>query len=286
MLSQWFLVGPGRCGLQLARAMAVVGLRVIGIEARSRAASGRARRACPGVPVYGPDEALPPADAILVAVPDWALGTCAAALGPRMDPATKIVLHTSGLAPASVLASLSRAARSVGSFHPLVSFPSATGPAVELDRVVAAVDGDAVAVRAARHLARALGMRPVYVPPEAKPRYHAAAAMAANLTHILVATSKDLVGVGFSERGAAEALRPLVRGAVEAAAAARGIGNLTGPLARGDAQAVQAHLAALPEGAAAAYRAVGRLALIALTSQRLLSESQIQRLERALTVIP
>ena len=287
MLFQWFLVGPGRCGLQLARAMAAAGVPVVGIEARSRAAGARARRACPGIPVSGPETALPPADAVLVAVPGHALAACALALAPRLHPATKIVLHTSGLYPAEVLRPLSRAALHIGALHPLASFPSATGPAVRLEGVAAAVDGDPVAVRGARRLARALAMRPVGVAPELKARYHAAAAMAANLTHVLVATSRDiLVGAGFSKRGAAEALRPLVRGAVEAALRARGMENLTGPIARGDACAVRSHLETLPGEAAAAYRAVAGLALVALTSQRLLSESQIYELERALTLLP
>lgn len=280
-------MGAGRCGLQLARAMAAAGVRVVGIEVRSRAAGARVRRVCPGIPVFGPDAALPPADAILVAVPDRALAACAWALAPRLDPATKVVLHTSGLSPASILDPLSRGTLRVGSIHPLMSFPSATGPAVELGGAVAAIEGHPVAVREARSLARALAMRPVHIAPEAKARYHAAAAMAANLTHVLVATSRDLLlEAGFSERGAAEALRPLVRGAVEAAAGAHGMEKLTGPIARGDAQAVRAHLAALPDDAAAAYRAVGRLALIALTSQHLLRKSQIREIQRALTVIP
>lgn len=287
MLSQWFLVGAGRCGLQLARAMAAAGVPVVGIEARSRAAGARVRRACPGTPVFGPDAALPLADAILVAVPDQALAACVWALAPRLHPATRVAVHTSGLCPAEVLRPLSRAALHVGAMHPLASFTSATGPAVRLDGVAAAVEGDPVAVREARRLARALGMRPVGVAPEVKARYHAAAVMAANLTHVLVATSRDLlVGAGFSKRGAAEALRPLVRGAVEAALRARGMENLTGPIARGDARAVRTHLEALPGEAAAAYRAVAGLALVALTSQKLLSESQIRQLERALTLIP
>lgn len=260
---------------------------MIGIEVRSRAAGARARRACPRVALTGPEAALPPADAILVAVPDSAINACAEALAPRLHPATRVVLHTSGLLPAGALAPVARAARHVGSLHPLATFPSATGPAVGLDGVVAAIEGDRAATSAACSLARALGMRPVRITADLKPRYHAAAALAANLPHALVATAKGiLVAVGFSQRAAAEALRPLVTGAVESAAAAHGIENMTGPLARGDVGAVRSHLAALPEGAASAYRAVGRLALGALASQDLLTESQIHELDRALTVIP
>jgi predicted short-subunit dehydrogenase-like oxidoreductase (DUF2520 family) len=221
---------------------------------------------------------------VLIAVPESALAECAEGLSPRMSAATTIVLHTSGLVPADVLGPLSRKGRHLGSMHPLRSFPSATGAAVELHGVVAALEGDATAVREARSLARALGMRPVTLTPGAKPLYHAAASVAANLTHTLIATAKALlVRAGFSESGAAAALRPLVEGATEAALAANGMESLTGPLRRGDASAVRSHLAALPEDVAAAYRAVGGLAVQALASQRSLSESQLQELKRALT---
>ncbi len=287
MFSQWFLVGPGRCGVQLVRAMAAAGIRVAGIQARSGAGRSRAHRAAPGTPMFGPDDALPPAPGVLVAVPDSALGACAIALAPRLDPATTVVLHTSGLLPADVLRPLARKGRHLGSLHPLVSFPTATGAGVELRGAVAAVEGDAAAVREARALARALGMRPVSVAADAKPLYHAAAAVAANLTHTLVATSKALlVRAGFRKSGAAAALRPLVRGAVEAALAARGIENLTGPLARGDALAVRAHLDALPAAVAGAYRSAGAIAVDALEAQLLLSQSQLQELRRALTPLP
>lgn len=220
-------------------------------------------------------------------MPDSALRVCADALAPRLNPATTVVLHTSGLVPAGVLGPLAQKGRHLGSIHPLVSFPTATGPAVTLNGVVAAVEGDTSAVREAGHLARTLGMRPVTLNAAAKPQYHAAAAMAANLTHTLVATAKTLlVRAGFSERCAVAALRPLVAGAVEAALTARGIENLTGPLGRGDAWAVRTHLAALPETAAAAYRAVGTIAVGALASQRLLRESQLQEMRRALTALP
>lgn len=284
MRSQWFLVGAGRCGLQLARAMTAAGFTLVGIETRSPRGRARARRALPGVPTLDPASDLPDAEAILVAVPDSALAGCARDLAPRLAPATRLLLHTSGLFPASAMAPAAGSGRSVGSLHPLVSFASGTGPAVPLLGVTAAVEGDPAAVSEARALARALGMRPVRVAAERKPAYHAAAAVAANLTHTLVVEAKaTLMRVGFSGRGAAAAVRPLLATAMDAALAAHGIESLTGPLARGDAAAVRLHLAALAPEAADAYRAVGALAVAALAAQDLLDETQISELTRALT---
>jgi predicted short-subunit dehydrogenase-like oxidoreductase (DUF2520 family) len=234
--------------------------------------------------MFGAGDALPPVHGVLIAVPDSAIPTCAAQLAPRLHPATTVVLHTSGLLAADALAIITRSGPATGSLHPMVSFPTAVGPLVRLEGAIATVEGSAAAVREACRLATALGMRPVRIAAAAKPTYHAAAALAANLTHVLVATAKDLlIDVGFSQRGAAAALRPLVAGAVEAALSARGMENLTGPLARGDGAAVLAHLTAIPDGAAAAYRAVAALAVAALANERLLNEMRIRDLELALT---
>ncbi|TAM56886.1 MAG: DUF2520 domain-containing protein [Acidobacteria bacterium] len=284
MLPQWFLVGAGRCGVQLARAIEASGLEVAGVEVRSPRGRARVRRALPGVRTFGAAASLPPVHGVLIAVPDSAIPACAARLAPRLHPATSVVLHTSGLLTADALAAIAAAGPTVGSFHPMASFPTATGPLVRLAGVVAAVEGRPAAVREARRLALALGMRPVRIAAAAKPSYHAAAALAANLTHALVATAKDvLTGVGFTRRGAAAALRPLVAGAVEAALSARGMERLTGPLGRGDAEAVLAHLAALPGGAAAAYRAVAAVAVAALSEEGLLPDTRIRDLKVALT---
>jgi predicted short-subunit dehydrogenase-like oxidoreductase (DUF2520 family) len=284
MLSQWFLVGAGRCGLQLARAMTAAGIEIVGIQVRSPRGHARVRRILPGVPAFSPGEVLPAAPGILLAVPDSVIPSCAKALAPRLHRTTSIALHTSGLVPGIALAPLAGRGCRVGSFHPLVSFPTATGTVVPLAGVVAAVEGDAGAVREAGALARALGMRPIRLSATAKPRYHAAAALAANMTHTLVAVARaQFVQVGMPPRLAARALRPLVTGSVEAALSARGFEMLTGPVARGDVAVVRSHLQALPGRVATAYSAVALLAIAGLAEQGLISKKQAQELGLALT---
>ena len=284
MIETWLLLGAGRCGLQLARAMRAAGLELAGVVAHSARSRRRARRALPDVALVPARGRLPRCGGVVVAVPDPAIADCAAALAPRLAPATRVALHTSGLMPASALAALAGAGCRIGSLHPLASFPSATGPAVPLGGVLAAVEGDAAAVREARALARRLGMRPVAVAAETKPLYHAAAALAANLTHVLAVTAvTQLERAGLERRTAAAGLRALIDGSVDAALAARGMEHLTGPLARGDVAAVRAHLAALPSDVASAYRAVARLALGALAAERILADAAVRTLRTALT---
>lgn len=280
----WLVIGAGRCGLQLARSMRAAGVAVAGVVVRSPRGASRARRALPEVPRITGDRPFPEADAALLAVGDDALVACARAVAPRLGPACRVALHVSGLHPASALAPLAARGRALGALHPLTSFPSATGALVPLDGVLAAVDGDGAALRAARALARALGMRARRVAPESRARYHAAAALAANLTHALVvAAREELVRCAFSPSDAAAALRPLLAASTAAALAARGWEALTGPVGRGDAATVGAHLRALSPDAAAAYAAVARLAADRLRAAGIISEHDAAKLLSALT---
>jgi predicted short-subunit dehydrogenase-like oxidoreductase (DUF2520 family) len=280
----WLVIGAGRCGLQLARSMRAAGVALAGIVVRSPRGAARARRALPEVPRIAGEGPFPEADAALLAVGDDALATCARAVAPRLGPGCRVVLHVSGLHPASALAPLAARGRALGALHPLTSFPSATGALVPLDGVLAAVDGDGAALRAARALARTLGMRARRVGPEARARYHAAAALAANLTHALVAAAREeLVRCAFSPAEAAAALRPLLAGSTAAALTARGWEAMTGPLARGDAATVGDHLRALTPDTAAAYAAVARLAAGRLRAAGIVSENDGAKLLSALT---
>jgi len=170
---------------------------------------------------------------VYLCVPDRALGAAAAAVPPG-----RLVLHASG---ATGLAPL-RPHTPAGVLHPLMTFPAAGPPAGEIP---AAVDGDPAARDAAERLAVALGWSPF--PRPADPiLYHAAAVLAGNFASALLVFGAEVLAAAGHDRDTARArLLPLVRASVEAAAAAPFSEALTGPLARGDAATVAAHLGAL-----------------------------------------
>jgi predicted short-subunit dehydrogenase-like oxidoreductase (DUF2520 family) len=116
------------------------------------------------------------------------------------------------------------------------------------------VTGDAAT---GERLARELGMTPFPLADEAKPVYHAATAFASNylvtLTHVAAGLMQQ---AGIDEQLAYSALRPLQERTVEVAP-----GPPTGPIARGDAGTVEAHLAVLSPGLAELYRSLGRATL-------------------------
>jgi predicted short-subunit dehydrogenase-like oxidoreductase (DUF2520 family) len=109
-------------------------------------------------------------------------------------------------------------------------------------------------------LARDIGMRPVVLDRQAKPRYHAAAAIASNYLVVLAAMAERLmVEAGVDAPTARHGIATLMDGTLANVRA--GGAALTGPIIRGDVETVRAHLAVLPPDLADSYRALGRAAL-------------------------
>jgi predicted short-subunit dehydrogenase-like oxidoreductase (DUF2520 family) len=280
-MNSWLVVGAGRCGLQLARAMDAADLRIAGVVdvSSSRLASVESF----GLPAYSVDQNLPPAPQLLVAIPDDELVKSGVS-GLAFSRQPLVALHTSGLHPGKILSRGVGRACCLGSLHPLVSFPDGAGPLVPLDGRLATVEGDDQAFRAAERLAHRLQMSCFHIKPELKPHYHAAAVLAANFCHVLVKEARSLMeSVGMEQDRASEALAPLVRASVENALTTLGWEGLTGPLVRADLHTIHVHRQSLAPRTRAVYDAISLLALDALTQEGTLDPPQIAALRSALT---
>lgn len=252
-------------GRSLGRRLRETGWRITVVAARSEASANRAVRFIGGGrPAAGVPSTLAAAATILIAVPDDAIAAVAADLARHagQDLQGKVVLHTSGALDTSVLDPLRRCGADTGSMHPLQTFNGVSVP--PLEGKVFAVEGDELAVRMARRIARSLGGVPVRIPAAQKPLYHAAGAFAAGLCLALEeAGVRMLMTAGLRRREAQRALLSLTRQVLEHYQKLGPQKAWTGPLSRGDFGVVAAHEQALchahPEFLEA-YRAVNRLA--------------------------
>ena len=120
--------------------------------------------------------------------------------------------------------------------HPLQSFSKALGPE-QLDGAWAAVTAETDEARAVGfRLAETLGLRPFELDDASRAAYHAGAAIASNY----LVTLRHAAGSLLEAAGAPpEALGPLMRGVIETGF------ELTGPIARGDWETVERHLAVI-----------------------------------------
>jgi len=255
------VVGAGRVGSVLGAALQQAGHRVVAVSAVSDASLRRAGDLLPGVPVVAPPDVLAAAELVLLTVPDDALPALADGL-VRADAvrAGQLVVHTSGRYGVTVLEPATAAGALPLALHPAMTF---TGRPDDLARLPGACFG-VTAPDALRPIAEALvlemGGDPQWVDEDQRVLYHAALAGGANHLMTLVNESVDLLrrsGVGDPERMLGALLGAAMDNALRA-----GDAGLTGPVARGDAGTVAAHLAALREVSphtAAAYLAMARL---------------------------
>ncbi|MEV6257512.1 DUF2520 domain-containing protein [Nocardia sp. NPDC051911] len=268
------IVSAGRVGSALGVALERAGHVVFGVCAISDASVRRARTRLPDSEILPIEQVAARSELLLLAVPDAELpGLVRGLAGAEVVRPGTIVAHTSGANGVGVLAPLAEIGALPLAIHPAMTF---TGHDEDVNRLGNACFGitaaDEVGYAIAQSLVIEMGGEPVRVPEENRPLYHAALAHGSNhlvtvIVDAVAALRAALAGPGLmgqqlvdeSPNGLAERLlAPLASAALDNALR-RGQSALTGPVARGDADAVAAHLTALASvdaRLAEAYRAL------------------------------
>jgi predicted short-subunit dehydrogenase-like oxidoreductase (DUF2520 family) len=282
-------------GTAIGTALERAGHVVFGVSAISDASIHRARTRLPDAQILPVHEVAARSELLILAVPDAQLTSLVSGLAATgaVRPGT-LVAHTSGANGVGVLTPLSELGATPLAIHPAMTF---TGHAEDSARLRNACFGitaaDEIGYTIAQSLVIEIGGEPVRVPEAHRTLYHAALAHGSNHLVTLVVDAvaalraalagQELLGqplVDDQPGGIAErVLAPLLSAALDNALR-RGAAALTGPVARGDAPAVAAHLAeldTLDPPLAAGYRALslrtaqlvgGRSDLIEILEQR------------------
>jgi predicted short-subunit dehydrogenase-like oxidoreductase (DUF2520 family) len=267
------IISAGRVGAALGSALERAGHVVVACSAVSHASRQRAHRRLPDSAILPVHEVAERGELLLLAVPDAELATVVSGLAAtRAVRPGAIVAHTSGANGIGILAPLTEQGCIPLAIHPAMTF---TGADEDIDRLPDACFGitaaDEVGYAIGQSLVLEMGGEPFRVREDARMLYHAALAHASNHVVTVVADAvealrtalwgQELLGqqlVDDAPGGIAErVIGPLTRAAVENTLQ-RGQAALTGPVARGDADAIVAHLRTLAEvdpQLAATYRA-------------------------------
>jgi predicted short-subunit dehydrogenase-like oxidoreductase (DUF2520 family) len=267
------VVGAGRVGPALAASLRLAGHRPVAVSAVSDASLKRAAQLLPGIPVVPPAEVLRRADLVLLTVPDDTLpGLVEGLAGTGAVRPGQLVVHTSGRYGTKVLDPALRAGALPLALHPAMTF---TGTPVDVQRLAGCSFGvtapDELRL-AAEALVIEMGGEPEWIAEECRPLYHAALALGANHLVTLVAQSMELLreaGVTAPDR----MLGPLLGAALDNALRS-GDAALTGPVARGDAGTVAAHVSELRRHAP--QTVAGYLAMARATADRALARGLLK----------
>jgi predicted short-subunit dehydrogenase-like oxidoreductase (DUF2520 family) len=283
-------IGAGRVGQTLARACSARGLAVVAVASRSAPAAAELaaelQAHVPGCRAMSAAAAVAAADLVFLTVADDAIASLAHGLPWRAGQAA---VHCSGATELTALAAAAAAGAQVGGFHPLQIF---SDPA----RAEQLLAGSTVAIEVAaggqvlsddlHALALCLQMRPLQLQPGTRAAYHGAASFAASfMLSMLDEAAQIWAQIGLPPEAALQALLPLARGTLDAAAARGLAGALSGPISRGDAGVVHAHLQALAGLGGEHgefYRLIARRQLSLARASGRVDDATLQRLSRLL----
>lgn len=254
------IISGGRVGTALGMALERAEHVVVACSAISEASRRLTERRLPDTPIMPVPDVADSAELLLLTVPDSELpGLVNGLAATGAVRRGTIVAHTSGANGIAVLAPLTAQGCLPLAIHPAMTF---TGTDEDVERLSDTCFGvtaaDEIGYAIAQSLVLEIGGEPFRVREDARTLYHAALAHGSNHIVTLVADALEALRAALSGQellgqetvqdypgGLAERIiAPLARAALENTLQ-RGQSALTGPVARGDAAAVAAHLAAL-----------------------------------------
>jgi predicted short-subunit dehydrogenase-like oxidoreductase (DUF2520 family) len=258
------IIGAGRLGTALARALAARGYKIEAIVARRKSHA----RACaeliatqPLILTSAQLDQLPSSDILFITTPDDAIESVAAQLAAMLKSRVvrmkgekgrrkRTALHASGALSSDILLSLRGAGFVTGSMHPLISVSDPVHGAESLRSAFFCIEGESAAQSVARSLVKALGAESFSINTKDKALYHAAAVMASgHMTALFDIATEMLTRCGLTATDARAVLLPLLRSTLENLYTSDPAHALTGTFARADTSTVHRHLEAINSSA-------------------------------------
>lgn len=281
-------LGAGVLGSGLALALNAAGWPVTAIASRTYSS---ARRAAGLIDVCAPlrsaQQVADRCDLVFITTPDAVIAEVARAV--TWHPGQGVA-HCCGAASTELLDDAAQAGAAVGAMHPFQTFAAIDGPgqaAERLNGVTFAISGTGWLAEFLPELAASLGGRGIEIPGGMRPLYHASAVLSSGyLTTLLDAAVGLWTSMGFTEEDGVKAAAPLARATIDAIEKVGPADAVTGPVVRGDAETIAAHLELLSQHAAhllPLYRQLTESSL-PLARAKGMSESQLEQLRRTISV--
>ncbi|MDR5822269.1 DUF2520 domain-containing protein [Caballeronia sp. LZ043] len=237
-------IGGGRLALALAIACRSAGLRVASVASRRRESAEAFCGQVEGCRASGAQAVSATCDLVFITTRDDMIESIAASV--RWRPGMAVV-HCSGATSLSALDSAVRDGALTGGFHPMQSFGDPLAAVRSLPGcVISAEAPDAELARVLGELIERLGCHANWLPPGVRARYHAAAGYPSQFINVLLREAVSIWSTwGVAPEVALKAFLPMARGTLDSIEARGLADSMPGPVSRGDAKTVAAHVAAL-----------------------------------------
>ncbi len=240
-------IGTGRVGCALAIAFQKAGHIIVNLYSKPLESAHRAARFLDQIKVVnGLDQAIQGTEILIISVPDHAYKEWASCFSELEGLDRKMIIaNTSGIIPSSQLRiDNDEPAFLVGSIHPMMSFAEPLRSAERLAGIYFAIEGDEEAIKPLSELVLSIDAKPIRVDSRRKPLYHAACIFASNFPYLLAHQAKSLLEICELEPpgNIIGMIASLMRETVENIAELEIDSSLTGPIPRGDFEAIKMHL--------------------------------------------
>ncbi len=257
------IIGAGKVGIALGSALQNKGFDIAALaDVRGERAFANASAFLGCETRYTTDnaEVVRRSDVVAITTQDRAIAGVVAELNGKIDRFQgTVIFHTSGADPSSILAPLDAKGALLGSLHPLQTFPDIESAIAVLPRTFIFIEGMEGALPVLEQIGQAIGHRVLRIDADHKTLYHLSAVFVCNLMCALFFSAEGVmkkIGIEFAP------FLPIIHATLDNIERQGPLRSLTGPIVRGDAKTVEAHLEALGDMALHrdVYRALSRVA--------------------------
>lgn len=242
------IIGAGRLGTSLGYTLSRKGYSIKALSCRTLVSAEESRqKIAQGSASTDNVRTAGQAEVLFLTVPDDGIkGVVEELASSPLTWKEKIVFQCSGLLTSRVLDPLRSKGAYTASFHPCFSFPEKQSHQDLFLGVHFALEGDVLAVAAAKDIIASIGGLSFMIAPEYKACYHTACSLASNMSVALFYTAISLLGrCGLGEDEAKKVLGPLLERTLQNVNKIDILDALTGPVARGDLTTIKKHLCEL-----------------------------------------
>jgi predicted short-subunit dehydrogenase-like oxidoreductase (DUF2520 family) len=283
------IIGIGRLGKSLARALCEVGFEVLSLTDRTPNKATRCARTCGESTKYYPLEEIPrEVTLIILTVPDGHISEMAKKIATLEIINNKtVIMHTSGSVGAQLLDPLSARTKLLASVHPVQTFSGATDDWKRLFGIYYGLEGNATALTRIKKVFQKLNGHLFKIDAEHKSLYHLGCVFASNyLISVIAAAIKVFEKLGFSEKESIKILEPLIVASADNVRIKGTALSATGPITRGDVGTVAGHLENLKSSSPdliPSYEALGNILLDLVEKNGNVEENKISELRKLLS---
>lgn len=244
-------IGAGVVGSTLATALHLKGYKVLSIVDRNGSSALALAKTvkCDKVGVVCADIS-PQTEILFLTVNDDEIKKISTDLSRLKKPSVKnmLILHCSGVHTTQVLDPLKKKGALVGTMHPIQTFPQhqkLSKHLAHINGIYYGIETAAGTIRKVEKIVIDAGGRPIVIPKELKPLYHAACVFASNYMTMFLNTIWEMSRKLNLQMSWTEVFGPLMTTTMENAIKTSPASALTGPIVRGDFRTIGLHLEAL-----------------------------------------